>query len=394
MSLAPMKFTARNTESLACRGKTETTYFDSSLPGFGLRCRASGVRRWVVQYESVDGGTKRITLGSPAVLTLGQARRIARAHLAKRALGEDPAADKVEARKAARLTLGAVIDQYMAAHQNKLRLLTLRHRRRYLRDWWEPLHRTPISKLTRRDIAPYLNGPPAAAGRARSCLMGCCTWAMEQGYIETNPVIGTGKPDKNIGPRERVLSAAELVKIWLACDGPCAYGTIVRLLIVTGCRRQEVGSMAWSELDREEGTWTIPAVRAKSGRDHTLPLPPLAWKIIDEWQARGAGPERLFSPNGFTTWAVSKRGLDARCGVEAFTLHDIRRSAATHMGDIGISPHTIERVLGHSLGNRVAKTYNHSRYLSDMRVALAQWAERIQELVDGSERKLIAIGER
>ena len=78
-----MKLTASIIESLTCKGKTETTYFDDSLPGFGLRCRASGVRRWVVQYESPTSGTKRITIGSPHVFGLDEARRIARTKLAE-----------------------------------------------------------------------------------------------------------------------------------------------------------------------------------------------------------------------------------------------------------------------------------------------------------------------
>ena len=133
---------------------------------------------------------------------------------------------------------------------------------------------------------------------------------------------------------------------------------IVRLLIVTGARRQEVGSLAHSELDRANGTWIIPADRAKNKRDHILPLPPLAWSIIDAWIERGAFPDHLFSGKGFKAWAISKRALDARCGVKEWTLHDIRRSVATHMADMGISPHVIEAVLAHQTGSRVARTYN------------------------------------
>ena len=267
----------------------------------------------------------------------------------------------------------------------------MRHRRRYLRDWWTPLHRLPIHKLTRRDIAPYLSGPSAAAARARSCLMTCCKWAIEQGYIDANPVIGTGRPDKHIKPRERVLSTAELVAIWNACDQPYAYDTIVRLLMVTAARRQEVGSMAHAELNRREGTWMIPGDRAKNHRDHVLPLPPLAWGLIDDWVDRGAFPECLFSGKGFGAWATNKRALDARAGVANWTHHDIRRSVATHMGDMGVSPHVVEAILGHRTGSRVARTYNRAAYLNDMRVALAAWADHLQSLIAGAERKIIPL---
>jgi hypothetical protein len=295
-----VKLTSSTIETLTCpSGKKDVTYFDDAMPGFGLRCRGSGVRRYVVQFE-LNGYTRRITIGPPEVFSLEEARRIARTHLAKKALGHDPAVERAEARNAARHTLGAVIEEYLAARQTTLRPQTLRYLQRYLRAWWKSLHPIPIGKLTRRDIAPYLSGPPTAAGRARSCLMACCKWAIEQGLIDANPVVGTGSPDRHIGPRERVLTSEELVAIWKASEADqFAYGTIVRLLMITGARRQEVGSMAWDELDRKAGTWTIPAARAKTKRDHTLPLPFLAWRLIDDWQTRGAFADRLFSKAGF-----------------------------------------------------------------------------------------------
>jgi integrase len=174
----------------------------------------------------------------------------------------------------------------------------------------------PIASIKRSDIAPHLAGPPVAAARARTRLMTLCKWAIEQGYLDVNPAVGTTTPDKHIRPRERVLSAPELVAIWNGCDQPYAFDTIVKLLMLTGARRQEVGSMAHAELDRSTGIWTISGERAKNHRDHPLPLPPLAWDLIDAWVRRGALPDRLFSRKGFKAWATNERALDARCGVE------------------------------------------------------------------------------
>lgn len=386
-----MKLTASIVETVTCpEGKQDATYFDDGLPGFGLRCRGSGVRRYVVQYE-LNGHTRRITIGSPEVFGLDEARRIARTHLAKKALGHDPAVEKAEARRAAKHTLGAVITDYLDVCQTRLRPSTMEHLRRYLRDWWKPLHAMPIHKLTRRDIAAHLSGPPVAAARARSRLMAACRWAIEQGYIDANPCLGTGIPDRHVMPRERVLSLDEIAAIWKACNGPYAYDTIIKLLIVTACRRQEIGSLRWCELDRENGLLVIPASRAKNKRDHTLPLPPLAWSIIEAWIGRGAFPDHLFSGKGFKAWAINKSALDARIGIAPWVLHDIRRSVATHMADAGVSPHVVERVLGHELGSRVARTYNRSSYIADMRLALNMWASRLDALVDGSERKIIPL---
>jgi integrase len=253
------------------------------------------------------------------------------------------------------------------------------------------LHATPISKLMRRDIAPYLSGPPVAAARARSRLMSCCKWAMEMGLLDVNPVIGSGVPDRHIKPRERVLSLDEIAAIWKACDGPYAYDVIVKLLIVTAMRRAEVGDLRWRELDRANGLCVIPASKAKSGRDFTLPLPPLAWSIIDDGGRRGAGADWLFSSHGFQAWSQCKKALDARCGVEAWTHHDLRRSAATALADAGTPPHVVEAILGHQYGSRVARTYNRARHVNEMKTALAMWADRIRSQVEGGERKVVPL---
>jgi integrase len=371
----------------------EVTYFCSELPGFGYRIRASGVRRWVVQYE-MHGRTRRVTIGDPRVLSAEQARHTARQHLAKKALGIDVAAEKAEARIAAKLTLGSVTGEFLADRASKLRPSSMAVLERDLLRWWKPLHGLPLHNVTRKDVAAYLSGPPVAAARARASLMQLYAWAIKQGLAEANPVINTPIPDEHVRPRERVLSMDEIAAIWKACDRLSAYDTIVRLLIVTACRRQEIGSLRRSELDRKNGLLIIPAERAKSHRDFQLPIPPLAWKLIDDWCERSAFPDHLFSGKGFRAWAINKRALDARCGVTGWTLHDIRRSVATHLGDMGVVPTAIEAILGHVLGSRVARTYNRSAYVNEIRVTLATWADRLTALIEGVEKKIVPLHPR
>jgi integrase len=386
-----MKLTASAIDSLTCPpGKRDVTYFDDSLAGFGLRCRSSGVRRYVVQFE-IHGLTRRITLGAPEVVGLEQARRIARTHLAKKALGQDPTVEKAQARRAVRQTLRSVAERYLDDRRTKVRPSTMRELERYLLKWWKPLHSLPLNKITRADVAAHLGGPPVAAGQARRALSAFFAWSIRQGVIDSNPVVGTAIPDKHIGPRDRVLTLDEIFVIWKACDRDCAYDTIVRLIIATGARRQEIGSMRWAELNRAEGTWTIAADRAKSGRAHAMPVPPLFWSILDGWAPR-AFPDYLFSrSDGFQSWSPGKHSLDARCAVAGWRHHDLRRSVATCMADLGVSPHVIEHVLSHAVGSRVSRIYNRSHYASDVRLALAQWADALQTAVDGGERKVISL---
>jgi integrase len=256
----------------------------------------------------------------------------------------------------------------------------------------------PIDTVTRKDVAAQLvqvtrEHTSISAARARTALSAFYVWAMQMGLTESNPVIGTLKPH-DTRPRERVLNDQELVSIWRACVDD-AYGRIVKLLILLGARRAEIGGIAGSELDLERGVWTLPAQRSKNGRAHTLPLMPMALDIIKQ-VPRVVGRDQLFgerAARGFTAFALCKRALDARSGVVGWTVHDIRRSVATRMADIGIAPHIIEEVLNHRSGHKggIAGVYNRSRYANEVRAALAMWEDHVRTLVDGGERKVVPI---
>jgi integrase len=383
-----MKFTRQIIDTLKLPpGKRDLIVFDEALPGFGLRIRAGGSRKWIVQYELHGHQQRRLTIGSVAVFDLERARKVAREVLAQARLGQDPQAERQDEAEQSRLTLGAIIDRYLAERGPKLKPTSLRNAQGYLLRHWKPLHRMPVHKIERRDIAAHLGGAPVAAARARSTLSVVFAWAIAEGLIDVNPTVGTKKPDEDARPRERVLSDEEIAAVWRSCDG-FDYGRIVRLLILTGARRQEVGGMTWSEL-HERGTWTIPAERSKNGRAHVLPLPALAWSIIEAVPRRG---DYLFGRRGFTNWGVTKVALDARCGIAPWTLHDLRRTAATRMADLGILPHVVEAALNH-VGSRkgVAGIYNRSPYEREVRAALALWADHIRSIVEDGERKIIPL---
>jgi integrase len=150
--------------------------------------------------------------------------------------------------------------------------------------------------------------------------------------------------------------------------------------------------MCWLEFNKDVTSWTLPAQRSKNGREHTLPLAPMAQAIIES-VPRMARRDQLFGvrAGGFTAWTVGKLALDARCGVSDWTVHDIRRSVATGMVDIGIQPHIIEQVLNHQSGFKsgIAGVYNRSSYEREVRAALATWADHVRALVEGGERKVL-----
>jgi integrase len=397
-----MKLSARTVAALTLpRGKTDHIEWDSELPRFGYRLRTSGdgkVRRsWVVQYRRA-GGTRRVLLGAGEVLSAEQARTAAKKTLAKVALGEDPQADKTAHRHKDGHTVRALVGEYLASKEGAIRPRTLRSLAAYLNgSYFKPLHGMPVDAVTRKDVAARLvaitreHGSIVAA-RARGALSTFYTWAMGNGLAETNPIVGTLKP-KDAEPRERVLSDGELAAIWRAA-GDDAYGRVIKLLILTGARRAEVGGMRWTEI--KHGTWTIPAERTKNGREHVVPLMPCALDIIKSVPHRFSR-DHLFgtrSPDGLSHWHA-KADLDQKLGdtVGSWRVHDIRRTVATRMADLGVQPHVIEAVLNHQSGHRagVAGVYNRSRYESEVGAALALWADHVQSIVTGQKRKVLRL---
>jgi integrase len=408
-----VKLNQRNVAGLKLPdGKTDKIYFDDDLKGFGLRLRSDGggLRRiWIAQYR-VKGTarTRRSRIGDAETLNADQARAKAKTELAKVALGHDPQGEKAAQRLNAAHTLRSVADDYLAmkkleVERGEYRASSYRVTNLYLtgKAYFGPLHSTSITEIALPEIATRLNAitrnsGTVTAGRARSALSSLFTWAMQNGLMgkdPRNPVIATKKPN-DATPRDRVLSDAELAAIWRACKDD-DFGKIVKLLALTGCRRDEIGGLRWPEIDLEKGLLNLPGERVKNGHAHTLPLTPLALAIVGSVHQR-IDRDHLFgdrSGRGFTRWSEEKRRLDDRLGakVAPFRLHDIRRSVATGMADLDVEPHHIEAVLNHYSGHRSgdAGTYNRAKYARQMATALAVWADHLRSLIDGGERKVL-----
>jgi integrase len=391
-----MKLTAKATAALTMpAGKTDHITWDSEVSGFGYRLRqlAGGKigRTWVCQYRHA-GATRRLLLGSAAVLGAEQARIMARKALGRVANGEDVQASRLDRRNKDKHAIKAAVADFLKMKQREVRPGTFRELVRYLTGpYFKALHGMPIDTITRRDVATQLNqiirtNGSIVAGHARGAFSGFFVWALGCGLCESNPVVGTIKLADN-PERDRVLTDAELAVIWRAC-GEDDYGRCIRLLILLGARRQEVGGMCWSELDLEKGTWALPKNRAKNNRAHVLPLLPMALAIIRA-VPHMASRDTLFGTRrkGLVSWSRGKKMLDARSNVKDWTTHDIRRTVATRMADINIAPHIIEAILNHYDGHRrgVAGIYNQSRYGGLVKSALATWEGHILALIEGGE---------
>jgi integrase len=373
------------------RGKSETIEFDDDVPGFGLRVRIGGSATWIFQYRQ---GTKqrRISLGSASAISAQNARERASQLHARVRLGEDPAGQKIESRARAVETFGSVLRPFLLHKKAALKPRTYVEVERHLLVNAKRLHGLQVDAIDRRTVAALLaelatGKSSTVANHVRASLSAFFSWSMRQGLGEANPVIGTGRAVAN-SSRDRVLTDDELRSIWAAL-GNDHYGDIVRLLALTGQRRDEIGSLRWHEVDFDKAVIALPVERTKNHKLHDIPLSAAALTIIKN-QPRLAGRECVFGSgaNGYSGWSKSKEALDARIAdngaIPAWRLHDLRRTVSTRMhDDLGIAPHIVEAVLNHISGHRagVAGTYNRATYSKEKAVALTRWAKHLLAIV-------------
>ena len=370
--------------------------WDASVKGFGARRQRDGVF-YYLRYRL--GGVQRMKSfgrhGSP--WTADTARRQATAALGKVVAGLDPFAEQPEARAAE--TFGAEVARYLARKQPAMKPRSFEEVQRHLTNHAGPLAKLPLAEIDRRTVAVLLAeieeaSGPVARNRVRSSLSAFFAWAITEGFIEINPVSGTGKADEG-GSRERTLTEDELAEVWCAL-GDDQFGDIVRLLILTGQRREEIGALRWNEVDLDRNLLVLQPERTKNKRLHELPLSS-AVRAILERQPHRKGRDLLFGsgPGPFSGWSDCKAALDQRLletrqaanrkakPMPDWRLHDLRRTAATIMADkLGVLPHIVEAILNRVSGHRagVAGVYNRATYAKEMQEALERWASRVEAI--------------
>jgi integrase len=241
-------------------------------------------------------------------------------------------------------------------------------------------------EITRTELVDLLDGiadrgAPIQANRTAAVISRLFSWMLDRGDVETSPAVRLPKPGTERA-RERVLSDDEIKKLWSVWDAMAwPFGWIFQLLLVTAQRRGQAAGMAWSELDLKRKVWTSPT---KAQHLHEIPLSPLALEIIGRVK-KYEDAEFLFSTTGKTPASgFSKAVADSikDCGVDGWSPHDLRRTAATNMARLGIPKLTISRVLDHAEGG-VTELYVRHSYFDEKRQALGIWGRRLDEILKG-----------
>jgi len=395
--------TGKITKTTVDRLKDGEWIWDASVKGFGARRQRDGAF-YYLRYRL--GGIQRMKSlgrhGSP--WTPDTARRQATAALGKVAAGIDPFAEALQARAAE--TFGKEVERYLERKRSVMKPRSFQEIERHLLNHAAPLARLRLSEIDRRAIAVRLAeieeaSGPVSRNRVRSSLSAFFARTITEGFIEFNPVAGTAKADEG-GSRERVLSEGEVAEVWTALEDD-QFGDIVRLLILTGQRREEIGGLRWSEVDFDRDLIALPPARTKNKRLHELPLS-LQGRTILERQPRRKNSDNTprdlifgLGEGGFSGWSDCKARLDEHLlavrrradkiakPLPEWRLHDLRRTVATVMADkLGVLPHIVEAILNHVSGHRagVAGVYNRARYEAEMRDALTRWADHVAMILD------------
>ena len=374
--------------------------YDTELTGFMFRAAKSGGGSYSVEYRLVTRSQypQRFVIGKASILSPDEARREAKKLLGRVAAGEDPQAAKQLGRdKAAGLTFGALAALYFDYREDETR------RKGSGSNYWNdargvfrreipgPLANRAAALVTRADLRRALDTARERAASAEQWLYdilpGVFRWGIEREHLSTSPADGLTPPPAR-KRRERVLSPDELRALLRALDGlSYPWGPMVRLLVFTGSRLNEVARMAWKEADLAGALWTLPAERSKNGREHALELSQEAVALLGALPKRPGG--YVFTTSGRTPvsgFSKMKRRLDAALGPDfpPWRLHDLRRTFATLMADeLGVDEKLIDHLLNHWTGRGgVAGIYQRAKYLAKRREAVNLWGAYLRGLYE------------
>ncbi|MEE9160063.1 MAG: tyrosine-type recombinase/integrase, partial [Gammaproteobacteria bacterium] len=344
------RFTVRWIESVTPPDNGQADYFDTNRIGrgrsFGLRVSAAGSKSWFVMYRN-GGKLKRLTFGTYPELGLADAREAADRQVKAIIEGRDPAQEKQDEKHA--MTVRALAGEYLERHAKRHKQSWQQDQRILRRDILPNWGDRKAKDIKRRDVIAVLEtivarGAGIQANRTLEVVRKMYNWAIETDLLEYNPCYQVKKPIK-AQARDRVLSEEEIRAFWHGLDKSSIRPPIqlaLKLILVTAQRKGEIIGAKKSEFDLDTNWWTIPADRTKNRLSHRVPLSSQAIEILKQTQAFSGSSPFLFParrPNEATRDFLVNRAVHRNLeifGIDHFTPHDLRRTAASHMTSIRI----------------------------------------------------------
>ncbi|SPH24421.1 Prophage integrase IntS [Defluviimonas aquaemixtae] len=353
-----IKLTKSQVDLLGSNGGPDAIHWDASLPGFGVRVKASGVKSFVVQYRNRNTGrSRRQTIGQYGpLLSFVEAKEAARSILADAARGADPVED-VRARRAAP-TVRELSIRYLEEHAiPKKRPSSVRNDRSMLDLYILPrLGRRKVFEIGPEDIQTLHNGlraTPYQANRTLALLSKMLSLAVRWRLRPDNPAVGIEKYVEE--KRYRWLSDAELGRLTKALDAhPNQIAAdAIRLQLLTGARIGEVLSAQWGDFDLDRGVWTKPSHHTKQKRTEHLPLSRATVALVSGMKAQRGETSSFLCPGRNTSVPISDlkafwRSVTSAANLEDYRIHDNRHTHASHLVSSGMSLPIVGRLLGHT----------------------------------------------
>jgi integrase len=384
------------TEKVIAAVQPSGVIWDTQLTGLGVRRQGAGRTSFVCRYVSPAGRRRQVTIGFAGTISLELARRQARVILGEVASGGDPLAAKRARRTRSSLTLRRVVEDWREAQLRAGRRSVERAMAQIRRNWFKSLGDVPVTDISRRKIAAEMAiiakehgiGEAAVAlARLRAVLRWCAQAHPLAPEQWSAPQMAGLMPKREA--RQRTLTDAEIRAIWLALDQHPSrpYAALVRLLLLTGARREEINGMRWDELDAS-GVWRLPPERDKGLVGRALCLSPHSLTIVRELPRLGSFVIGGAAP--LKSLAAHKRTLDRLSGVTEWVLHDLRRTARTILARLRIPRETAEAVLGHRPPHLVAIYDRHMRH-DEIADALRQLGSHIARAVSDSDESVVLL---
>lgn len=409
------KLTAKKVEN-AKPGSKEYKLHDGE--GLFLRIRPSGAKSWLFSFSLPgDHALIRMTLGSVKNISLKEARaKLPELH-GQVSQGIDPrnARAAKQAENISAITMqklfsdwiefvklaGEITPTWIKRHEDRWRL----HLRKKLGNLF-------AKDVTRAHLSSVLDamarkGIKEETRKALTTLNLMLDYGLTRHFIESNPARMLKPKDFGASaarPRERALSISELRMLWSTLDQATLSiitATAIKLLILTGARRGEIAGMRWDELSLAEGTWSLPPNRTKNRRLHIIYLGELAIKLIKALQPL-TGNTAFVLDTGRNTGHIHTDSLTTAINrlkklaplneFKPFTIHDLRRSAATAWGEhLKVKPHVIEQMLNHQPLNKLVATYQRATYAEEQKAAWLAWDEMVKHQITQEPNNIIYI---
>lgn len=364
-------------------------FFDAGVAGFGVRVMPSGTKSYFAMARLKGEKTpKRYAIGRVDLFTLDEARERARIILRQLSQGEDP---HTAARHQVR-SLAGVVEEYAARHLSNLRS-GVRVHQMLQRELVAGFGTDPIASVTKRDIIAMCDQiaetRPIMANRLLGNVKRLFAWAVDRGLLDASPAATVRRPAREMSRGDRVLTDQELARVWRACDGLGTAGPIVKLLLLTGARKHEIANLRREELDLDVATISLGPERFKSNRSHQILLSEPAIQILHDILARRSCNTGKMFP--VVNWTTAQRRIHERSGTSGWTLHDLRRSAASGMARLGTPPGALARILGHAAapGQGLMRVYNRHTYDTEARAAIEAWGRELMRIAEGREARVV-----